>query len=382
MQSLLFLLVFLSFFFLSFLSIITTAEDNNKNGAKYIERFYDLNKNYNKEREVLEKGKPFVLDLLRQRNESSRKELLCATFMNGGNAMSNRMLYVNMRKLGSVCDFAIVLYKGHPRDVNMCNRSNPLANILFCDRAKATLPPSPPAPKGVYPKPLLYMELLPFLQDYRRVFLIDEDISLFKFDYKIFSAVWNCGFYPAHPPLITQALVSEGTQWFPYVHFDKWKEGRKSLIWAAESVFIEQQAPLLDSVFFHWLLEFVLKPTLTLSLQTGSDWGTDIVWCYAAYHYAREILGVTEEGFAPCALLTKAPPVVHRDGKTIGFKKAHFQEFNNEGFRMVGLYRELFPTWMANHTAGNFNPLEDENNHLIKRYKLNKECYPGEFNIL
>lgn len=339
--------------------------------------FYENNTNYNQEMEVLKKGKEFVLQQLK--NESQRNELLCVTFMNGRNSLSNRLLYVNMRRMGDHCDFAVVLYAGKPGDVQVC-REAPKGRVVFCERAEVT---QQHAPKNVYPKPLLYQDLRPLLPYYKRVFLIDEDVTLFKFNYTIYSAIWNCGFYPSKPPLITQALVSEGTQWFNYVHFDKWFSGRKTLIWAAESVFIEQQAPLINSIFFQWLIEYVLPPTLPLALETGSDWGVDILWCYAAFSYAKHILGYTDPNYVPCALLTKAPPIVHRDGKTIGYKKENFQKFNNDGFRMVDLYRQLYPTWLCSHTEPNFNPLNDENTHLIRRYKLKKECYPHQFkNIL
>jgi hypothetical protein len=148
-------------------------------------------------------------------------------------------------------------------------------------------------------------------------------------------------------------------------------------------VFIEQQAPLLNSIFMQWMLEYLFPPTLALSLETGSDWGTDIIWCYAAFSYAKYILEVKDpDKYVPCAILTKAPPIVHRDGKTIAFKKENFQKFNMEGFRMVDLYRNLYPTWIANHTDPKFDPLIDENKHLVRRMKLNKQCYPHNLRIL
>eukprot|EP01040_Poterioochromonas_malhamensis_P013105 gene13105-14381_t len=343
----------------------------------FCQRFYDVSlQNSPQEIITINNGLKFVQE--QQKNITSRKELLCSTFMNGKNPLSQRMLYVNLRRLHTVCDFAIVLYAGNPDEVPVCKRNS--SSVIHCARAEITL--KGPAPKKVYPKPFLYMELKPYLSNYRRVFLIDEDVSLFKFNYTIYSAIWNCGFYPSPPPLITQALVSEGTQWFNFVHFDKWRQGRKNVIWAVESVFIEQQAPLIDSIFLHWLLEYVIPPTLPLSMETGSDWGTDIIWCYAAYTYARQILHITDPNYVPCSILTKAPPIVHRDGKTIAFKKENFQRFNNEGFRMVALYRTLYPSWICNYTENAYNPLNEENKHLRKGYKLKKECYPHQLRIL
>lgn len=359
-------IVFSSLFFLLFYIQSLVAQ-----------RFYDTKTNYSQELQVIKNGAQFVQQHLA--NSTQRKELLCATFMNARNSLSTRMLYVNIRKLQKNCDFAVILYAGRPDQVPVCKRNS--SAIIHCARAAITVKGSPPA-KGVYPKPFLYMELKRFLGDYRRVFLIDEDVSLFKFNYTIYSAIWNCGFYPSPPPLITQALVSEGTQFFPYVHFDKWRVGRKNTIWATESIFIEQQAPLIDSIFLFWLLEYVIPPTLQLSMETGSDWGTDIVWCSAAYMYARHLLHITDPNYVPCAILTKAPPIVHRDGKTIEFKKENYNEFNAEGFRMVELYRQLYPTWVCNQNDVLMNPLNDENTHLIRRYKLKKECYPHKLRIL
>jgi hypothetical protein len=97
--------------------------------------FYENNTNYNQEMVIIKNGKAFVQQQLK--NESSRMELLCVTFMNGANPLSNRMLYVNMRRMGNDCDFAVILYAGRAIDVTACNRP-PNGRVVHCDRAEIT----------------------------------------------------------------------------------------------------------------------------------------------------------------------------------------------------------------------------------------------------
>ena len=382
------------------------------------------------EMKVIETSKQRTSLKIAQAKSITKKPLLCATFCNGANALSMRMLLVNLKKMADNCDWAIVMYAGDPASVEFCRESSvyhqyiihckvaPIAKELHgLDNAVAnktivtgpakrslrhaipvangntTIPSKPHAsPQQVkkskvtlktIPKPVLYMELLPYLPQYESVLLVDEDVSLFKFNFNITSAIWNCAFYPQPRPLIAQVLVSEGTQYFDYVFFNSWKSGVKNTIYAAETVFIEQQAPLFDSVFFGWFLENVVKPTLPKAIETGSDWGTDIIWCSAAYMYAKHILNVSNiESYVPCALLTKASPIVHRDGKTIQEKKFHYNKFNNRGFEMVDFYRSLYPTWIISPSETYNNPSLLTNTQFVRSYGIDKECYPYPLKIL
>ena len=91
--------------------------------------------------------------------------------------------------------------------------------------------------------------------------------------------------------MISQPLLQETTQTYKYFHSNAWKAEEQKMqnglfsflqptktsprvkIIAAETRFIEIQAPLFDSYFFHWFLRFFVVPLLGASHVLGADWG-------------------------------------------------------------------------------------------------------------
>ena len=91
--------------------------------------------------------------------------------------------------------------------------------------------------------------------------------------------------------LVSQPLLQEKTQIYKYFHSDAWKAEEKKMqysplsffqptktsshttIIAAETRFIEIQAPLFDAYFFHWFLRYFVVPLLGASHVLGADWG-------------------------------------------------------------------------------------------------------------
>ncbi|KAJ1442671.1 hypothetical protein B484DRAFT_414719, partial [Ochromonadaceae sp. CCMP2298] len=147
---------------------------------------------------------------------------------------------------------------------------------------------SPVPKKTMVPKSVLYRELLPYLPAYKRVFLLDEDIHLEGFNYTRFERTWDCAF--PHPPLIVQPLIFESSQDLDFLNANAWSTKRTVL--ASGVAYIEQQAPLMDSVFFEWLVKRVLSRTVDAALTGGVDWGANRLWCNAAKMYAGVVLGL------------------------------------------------------------------------------------------
>ena len=91
--------------------------------------------------------------------------------------------------------------------------------------------------------------------------------------------------------MISQPLLQEKTQIYKYFHSDAWKAEEQKMqkdpfsyfkptntpphatIIAAETRFIEIQAPLIDAYFFRWFLQFFVVPLLGASHVLGADWG-------------------------------------------------------------------------------------------------------------
>lgn len=221
------------------------------------------------------------------------------------------------------------------------------------------------------PKSVLYSDLLPYLYEYERVFLMDEDISLMGFDIKKTLSVWNCAFYPLPPPLIVQPLIAESNQFFDFVGAKAWRG--KGVV-ASASGLIEQQVPMFDAVFFEWLVRRIFSMTKQDSLNAGVDWGGDRSWCNAAKMYAREVLKHPKE-FVQCSLLIATTPVHHLNTKAIAGKRTNRKEFLRKGFQMVDRYVNLFPTWTILDISRAPNPLDSyHGRRYVKSKQINSTC--------
>ncbi len=131
------------------------------------------------------------------------------------------------------------------------------------------------------PKTVLYRELLPFVANYKRLFLLDEDVSLMGWNSTKLFMIWDCAFQ--QKPLIVQPLVAEDTQYFDFVSHRVWRnrpEGENVI--ASASGLIEQQVPMFDAVFFEWFLRRVLAQTRMYALMFGVDWGKTM---FRALHF-------------------------------------------------------------------------------------------------
>jgi hypothetical protein len=228
----------------------------------------------------------------------------------------------------------------------------------------------------IVPKTVLYQDLLPLLPHYRRVFAIDDDISLSGFDSNRYMLHWDCALRPS--PLITQPLVYESNQHITYLNLNAWhkvvgKDGRKVL--ASEIGFVEQQVPMLDSAFFDWYIRRVLNLTMPAALAHGVDWGGDRSWCAAAHMYAVQVLQYPES-FVACAVLPNSSPIHHLNHHSIDTKRQHKQSFQAHAGIVVQAYIKHFPTWtLRENPVRSANPLNRRSTHnYVKVTRMGKTC--------
>ena len=166
--------------------------------------------NYIREREVIRQASA---DYATVGSVSARRELLCATFVLG--AMKSALAtFANIDNLNVACDWAVVVYDGDASLV--CNPLRLKQSVVHC----GLVPESVYDGLGMYgqhqngststllvvdkktgkprrptiPKTILYTELLALLPKYKRVWLLDEDISLEGFDTSKLLKLWKCAF--------------------------------------------------------------------------------------------------------------------------------------------------------------------------------------------
>jgi hypothetical protein len=334
---------------------------------------------YNKEMQVIEKGKLDYAKTRESPNFFKRKKLLCATFIYA-NGTASSMLAHNVRVMQDACDWAIIIYGGSAKSVtSTCKDPRIADNIIHCRRNEVTLTdrymPESPAVKLSVPKTVMYHDLLPYLPNYERVFLMDEDISLKNFNMTTFMLFWKCSFYPT--PLIVQPLVYESNQYISYMNLLQWRRSSAFNNVMATSVgLIEQQVPMFDAIFFEWFVRHVLTLTKDIATERGVDWGHDRSWCNAAKMYATQVLGHhAHKDLVVCALFPHAPPIHHLNLRSMKSKRDNREAFHANGVRVVQHYINLFPTWVETDILAPNNPLDSKNGHKYpKMHSLNRRC--------
>lgn len=284
------------------------------------------------------------------------KPLLIATFMNASKLPSRVLLFNNIYRTYEQADFVVILYDGdHQAVTRFCNPKNihppAFASVIHCRRATVSYS----SRHRFIPKPLLYTELLPYLPRYRKTMLLDEDISLSEFNINEFLAIWDCAFYPSHPPMIVQGLLAEPTQYFPFVHYSEWqKHGNLTSVIASGTDFVEQQMPAFDSMFLFWFIEHAMVYFLSAAFHYETDWGADGHWCSAARSFAHHYYGIkyglpNNQQYVPCALITGTLPFHHKDTRSLNWLKANYDAYHAAGTSVVELWRSYFPSWKVEY---------------------------------
>jgi len=333
---------------------------------------------------------PRVNTSLSSQSIGPKRPLLCSTFTVASED-SLDLLYANMRQLGGLCDWAVVFYKPPADSVVRAFRANltetlGAVRVVLFDAAVDRLllvqrfyhsphsldiggasssflrhrkkserldnPRSWPFNSAAYPKPLLFLHLLPLLGQYQRVWLLDDDISLESFELSKFLAISNCAFWPAAPPLVVQPMLHPTSKLYPFLSEKDWREEERrhgSKFLAVGTGFIEVQAPLLDSSFFSWFLRFLVVPMVAPLHVVGADWGFDDLFCTAAanFQYYSGRQGQQHRGEGPpgpsCAVVVGGSTMRHLDRGVLkaAIGKGTKWYLNHE---MLAIVRETFPT--------------------------------------
>ena len=333
---------------------------------------------YNKEMIVIEKGKSdyATTRLMRMR----RKNLLCVSFVGVNSTSLNPLVHENIQLLHPICDWALIFYNGGTTTIkNICNSIK--GKHVHCRRSPATMQDrfmpnatdnTRTSVKLSVPKTVFYQELLPYLPRYRKVFLMDEDISLRGFNTTEFLLHWACAF--PLPPLIVQPLIYESNQYINYLNLNSWRGRARSQIISSAVGLIEQQVPLFDVVFFEWFVKRVLILTYQIALHHGVDWGHDRSWCNAAAMYAKYVLNYPDD-YVHCAIFPQATPVHHYNHKSMSTKRDNRALFHANGVKVVQQYINLFPTWVEVDVLAPNNPLDYRNYAMFRRISyLNDTC--------
>jgi hypothetical protein len=224
-------------------------------------------------------------------------------------------------------------------------------------------------------------------------------------------------------PIITQPLIYENTQSYKYLNYEYWSNedtllnhknsknnnnnkndinnidkyddnninnkkyninkielNTKRNVIAAESRFIEIQAPMVEIRFFIWFFDFFIVPLLESSEILGTDWGLDSLFCRAAKFYRiQEIINGdfhsntdkvdqnnnnnnnnnhnnnnNNNDDVVCAVLTSVTPVSHRDTKAFD---THLGKLNKKvlGHEFIEKIKQTFPLFYSDGHKQKYN---------------------------
>ena len=309
------------------------------------------------------------------------KPLLCATFASLTNAQSFYNLIENIKFGGNRCDWIVVPYK--PKNgagkseitwsesfkdtiARTASESKTIVTILDDDhKISSTIS------NGDELKPLLYHRLLPYLQSYEKLWLLDEDISIVGFNFERYFGIWNCAFHQDSPaPCITQPLLI-GKELAPF-GINGWKLFNDSII-AVKSAWIEQQAPILDAQFFSWFTLYFISPLYDEIMKAKTDVGHDFTWCGAAKWWnsikADAMNSSSMDPNPACAVILGDTPIIHKDFQTIYDWHKNTSDWNQRSAELFRSYEAHFPN-SYNHAIS-----DTEFTHRQSWYAMNSgEC--------
>lgn len=351
-------------FFLFFQSIYSLIE-------QYQNSTYGTTR-YNLELVAINEGKEMYKKWMERKEP--RKPLLCGVFTTSSGKHTPTLLR-NMQLTENICDWAVILYDGDESE--LCQGKIKERSVL-CKRNADSLKKRTKK-IGDYsftlslPKTAMYSDFLPVVENYERVLLFDEDISADGFNVKNFFKAWDC--ITEYPPMVSQPLIFESTQYFRWVNANFWEKKFLKDIYLNEILYIEQQIPAFDAKFFQWFTASVISRVKTDIINNGADWGQDRTWCPAGRAYAQLVLGFPES-YSPCNMYPHSGSVHHLNGKTINAKQKNIRFFQMGAMNSVQSYINTFPTWVITDTFTS-NPFSPVGKHIYKRYDLNsfdKEC--------
>ena len=220
-----------------------------------------------------------------------KKDLLCSVFLDCSE-IGLKQFRTNFKEMFHNCDWAIVCYADSLQGsyapiiyntltkiglkVVYCkyvsNRQELITNYTqYSYHTVKEYKSDPYYNDMIYPKPVLFIQLYPFLPYYTYIWLLDSDISFKNFNYNTFYNLLYCTLTP--PPLISQPLIYENTQIYAYLNRNTWykyQNKQKAKYALVETGFIEIQAPVIDTQYFIWYLDTIITPILWSSHILGT----------------------------------------------------------------------------------------------------------------
>jgi hypothetical protein len=277
------------------------------------------------------------------------KRLLCVTYMKARwqsiETLMNNMIYTHNQ---NACDWAVIAYGGNPILMStLQNLSHSIGvTLIYAEmavNAKTYLKKYwkndniDSINQQFYPKPIMHLQLLPYIKDYEYVWMIDDDISFEGIHFNKYFDILKSGFLPYPGPLISQAPIYDNTQRYKYLNNNKWNTTITKNVKIVASKFIEVQSPLINADFFIWFVETVITPMIEVFALLGTDDGMDNIWCGAAKFYAENYLDVkanrsnskTIDDYNSCAIVLSGESIRH-------FNKASSREgLNDYEFKVI-----------------------------------------------
>lgn len=221
--------------------------------------------------------------------KNPRKPLLCATFLSC-NSFALEFLTNNIRISQEWCDWVVVFYKGGTDEIAAWNRTRLATLPTVVHVAAHEDSELNNSTAGYIPKPVLYSYVLPLVEGYDKVWMLDGDMDFTGFDYPVYAAMAECAqdSPDSVPVLISQPIIKESSQYYTPVNQNFWNAGGGFLLDTAVTYwqYIEIQAPLFDARFFSWFFKYAIDPFMNVYRAMHTDWGMDQSWCYAARDYA------------------------------------------------------------------------------------------------
>lgn len=319
--------------------------------------------------------------------QQQKKKLLCSMFVELSEKSVNNIVS-NFQMTSNSCDWVVVGYAGDAellKKIQLLNNALPHPVVIV----DAVMAPSPlkvlskyckSIPDEVtysngliYPKPILYFQLLPHVNNYEQVWLIDEDISLNNIDINkmltTFDKTFSSSGSKNKRPLITQPLLAgdaNNNNYFKERLSTTWK-GLDDEATFAMVDFVEIMAPIFNSQYFHWLVNEVVVDLLPQLYFFRSDNGLDNIWCKSAMEYTKKVLHKTTTEASNCAIYLSNQSIQHLDWETIANnvdqdkKSLLIQKYKSSLFN--NYIKNKFSTWYT-------DPQSDEIVHEIISNKL------------
>lgn len=321
----------------------------------------DANQLTKMERKAISEAKNILNGKLKKK---SRKPLLCVTFISlqnlkSINNLNKNIIYANVR-----CDWAVIQYDSNSIEnttVKMAaaktiyDSANIAKSVVVLLNEKYI-----PSKKyradhnlintlnGTRMKPILYHYLLPNLDFYSKVWLMDDDISIVGFDFDAYFGIWNCAFNGKGPlPAVTQPLLI-GKDLPPFSRV-VWKMYNNSVI-AIKSAWIEQQTPIFDTQFFSWFVDYIITPVYNDIAKSRVDCGQDCTWCGAAKVWNDlkfQASNKDSNAVAPnpaCAVIMGDNHVTHNDYRTISDWHNPSSDWSSRCSSLMKRFRSTFPS--------------------------------------